>query len=295
MGYWHRLRARKLQRIISRLHEIMWLLQPEGSAVLSAAEGGVKLTMPASARLEEGGGAAAEGGATALEVEAAAAATEAATEAEAEAEPEAEAEAAEVARGGYRAVAAARLAVARGDAQSSLRVGAEDLMSVLNQEQGAGRRFSRDECEAALRASGSGGWAYPYNPQDWLGADQLLRALTLLLRQDSALGSHVASMGLSPPVSYKLSSIFSMLVTTNFLSAPWEGSSSSSSSPVVSDWFRQASIHISFSTQPFCIAYSIFQIALAIAIACCCFFLCIIQDMVFAFNLAAHFQRSCFS
>ena len=45
MGYWHKLRARKLQRIISRLHEIMWLLQPEGSAVLSMAEGDAKLTL----------------------------------------------------------------------------------------------------------------------------------------------------------------------------------------------------------------------------------------------------------
>ena len=138
MGYWHKLRARKLQRIISRLHEIMWLLQPEGSAVLSMAEGDAKLTLaevsapPAPARLE-GGGAAAASGAPALGVEAAAAAAAAAAaEVEVEAEANAEAEA-EVARGGYRAAAAARLAAARSDARSSIRVGAEDLMSVLNQ------------------------------------------------------------------------------------------------------------------------------------------------------------------
>ena len=44
-----------------------------------------------------------------------------------------------------------------------------------NQEHGVGRRFTRAECESALRASGSGGGAYPENPQDWLGAQQLLK------------------------------------------------------------------------------------------------------------------------
>ena len=111
MGYWHKLRARKLQRIISRLHEIMWLLQPEGSAVRSMAEGDAKLTLaevsapPAPARLE-GGGAAAASGAPVLGAEVAAAAAAAATEEEVEveaeaveAEAEAEAEAAAEAAG----------------------------------------------------------------------------------------------------------------------------------------------------------------------------------------------------
>ena len=52
-----------------------------------------------------------------------------------------------------------------------------------NQERGAGRRFTRAECESALKASGSRVWAagcgplepYPENPQDWLGAQQLLK------------------------------------------------------------------------------------------------------------------------
>ena len=74
----------------------------------------------------------------------------------------------------YRTAAAARLAAARYK-NDSVRVGAEDLMSVLNEERGVGRRFTRAECEFALRASGSGGWAYPENPQDWLGAQQLLK------------------------------------------------------------------------------------------------------------------------
>ena len=79
---------------------------------------------------------------------------------------------------------------------------------MLKQERGAGRCFTRAECEEALRASvhtsGSSEWAYPYNPQDWLGAQQLLQALTLLLRQESALGPPVVSTGLSPPVSLRL-------------------------------------------------------------------------------------------
>eukprot|EP00964_Phaeocystis_antarctica_P039461 scaffold22575_cov47-Phaeocystis_antarctica.AAC.2 len=58
MGYWHRLRARKLQRIISRLHEILWLLQPEGGAALQP-EGGAALQPEGGAApaIAEGGGA----------------------------------------------------------------------------------------------------------------------------------------------------------------------------------------------------------------------------------------------
>ena len=71
---------------------------------------------------------------------------------------------------------------ARGGAKSNVQVAADELSQL---------GFDEAQCKTALLQSGSKFMAYPYNPQDWLGAQQLLQALTLLLQ---------AELGLGPPL-----------------------------------------------------------------------------------------------